>query len=160
MSWVEFFQNATRLVNKKINSKATIVNFAPKYFEKLTNVVQEYNKTTSGKMYVGICARYTRCGALASKRKCWKSNWFIIIFSSSWLKRFYLNKFSTFYFYCRETFKIRIYLTKTVISIFIWINLYSVIFVDEISNMKSTKKRRLDDFETKCAISESRCVYP
>lgn len=52
MSWVEFFQNATRLVNKKINSKAMIVNFAPDYFINLTKVVQEYNKTANGKMYV------------------------------------------------------------------------------------------------------------
>jgi len=52
MSWVEFFQNATRLVNKKINSKAMIVNFAPEYFIKLTKVVQDYNSTTTGKMYV------------------------------------------------------------------------------------------------------------
>ncbi|XP_011875203.1 PREDICTED: endothelin-converting enzyme 1 isoform X1 [Vollenhovia emeryi] len=50
MSWVEFFQNATRLVNKKINSKAMIVNFAPEYFVNLTRVVQEYNKTTNGKI--------------------------------------------------------------------------------------------------------------
>lgn len=51
MSWVEYFQNATRLVNKKVNSKAMIVNFAPEYFEKLARVVQEYNKTDDGKTY-------------------------------------------------------------------------------------------------------------
>ncbi|XP_043280868.1 endothelin-converting enzyme homolog isoform X2 [Venturia canescens] len=49
MSWVEYFTNATRLVNKKVNSKAMIVNFAPEYFEKLARVVQEYNKTDTGK---------------------------------------------------------------------------------------------------------------
>lgn len=52
MSWVDYFQNATRLVNKKINSKAQIINYAPEYFTKLTKLVQEYNKTTNGKMYV------------------------------------------------------------------------------------------------------------
>lgn len=52
MSWVDYFLNATRLVNKKVNSKSLIVNFAPEYFTKLTKLVQEYNKTTSGKMYV------------------------------------------------------------------------------------------------------------
>lgn len=52
MSWVDYFQNATRLVNKKINSKAQIINFAPEYFTKLTKLVQEYNRTTTGKMYV------------------------------------------------------------------------------------------------------------
>ncbi|XP_014472426.1 PREDICTED: endothelin-converting enzyme 1 isoform X1 [Dinoponera quadriceps] len=50
MSWVDYFQNATRLVNKKINSKAQIINFAPEYFAKLTKLVQEYNKTTHGKI--------------------------------------------------------------------------------------------------------------
>ena len=52
MSWVEFFQNATRLVNKKINSKAMIVNYAPEYFIKLSKIVQDFNKTANGKMYV------------------------------------------------------------------------------------------------------------
>ncbi|KAK2588944.1 hypothetical protein KPH14_001799 [Odynerus spinipes] len=50
MSWVDFFQNATRMVNKKINSKALIVNFAPEYFVKLTSLVQEYNKTNEKKI--------------------------------------------------------------------------------------------------------------
>ncbi|KAH0946776.1 hypothetical protein HN011_012233 [Eciton burchellii] len=50
MSWVDYFQNATRIVNKKINSKAMIVNFAPEYFVKLTKLVQQYNKTNEGKI--------------------------------------------------------------------------------------------------------------
>ncbi|XP_035742254.1 endothelin-converting enzyme homolog isoform X1 [Vespa mandarinia] len=50
MSWVDFFQNATRIVNKKINSKVMIVNFAPDFFAKLTNLVQEYNKTNEKKI--------------------------------------------------------------------------------------------------------------
>lgn len=50
MSWVDFFQNATRMVNKKVNSKAMIVNFAPEYFDKLTNLVQEYQKTDEKKI--------------------------------------------------------------------------------------------------------------
>lgn len=49
---MDYFQNATRLVNKKINSKAQIINFAPEYFTKLTKLVKEYNKTVTGKMYV------------------------------------------------------------------------------------------------------------
>jgi len=52
MSWLDYFQNATRLVNKKINNKAMIVNFAPEYFMKLTKLVQQYNKTNEGKTYV------------------------------------------------------------------------------------------------------------
>lgn len=58
MSWVEYFQNATRLVNKKVNSKAMIVNFAPEYFEKLSKLVQEYNKTSEGKTYVKFLINY------------------------------------------------------------------------------------------------------
>ncbi|XP_053987086.1 endothelin-converting enzyme homolog isoform X2 [Hylaeus volcanicus] len=50
MSWVDYFQNATRLVNKKISSDATIVNFAPEYFVKLSKLVLEYNKTDAGKV--------------------------------------------------------------------------------------------------------------
>ncbi|XP_011139623.1 endothelin-converting enzyme homolog isoform X2 [Harpegnathos saltator] len=50
MSWVDYFQNATRLVNKKINSKAQVINFAPEYFTKLTKLVQEYNRTSNGKI--------------------------------------------------------------------------------------------------------------
>ncbi|XP_043262343.1 endothelin-converting enzyme homolog isoform X3 [Colletes gigas] len=50
MSWVDYFQNATHLVNKKINSKTMIVNFAPEYFVKLSKLVLEYNETNSGKV--------------------------------------------------------------------------------------------------------------
>ncbi|XP_066598593.1 endothelin-converting enzyme homolog isoform X2 [Prorops nasuta] len=50
MSWVDYFQNATRLVNKRINGKAVIVNFAPEYFVKLSKVMAEYNSTTGGKI--------------------------------------------------------------------------------------------------------------
>ena len=57
MSWVDYFKNATMLVGKKINSKTYIVNYAPEYFTKLNKLVQEYNKTTEGKVYVN----YTWC---------------------------------------------------------------------------------------------------
>ncbi|KAG6794346.1 endothelin-converting enzyme isoform X3 [Apis mellifera caucasica] len=50
MSWVDYFKNATRIVNKKINDKMMIVNFAPEYFIKLSNLVLEYNKTNEGKV--------------------------------------------------------------------------------------------------------------
>lgn len=50
MLWVDYFQNATRILGKKINSKTMIVNFAPEYFVKLTKLVQQYNKTANGKM--------------------------------------------------------------------------------------------------------------
>lgn len=50
MSWVHYFQNVTSLVNKEINDKAIIVNFAPEYFVKLSKLVLEYNKTNKGKV--------------------------------------------------------------------------------------------------------------
>ncbi|XP_033226220.1 endothelin-converting enzyme homolog isoform X2 [Belonocnema kinseyi] len=50
MSWVDYFKNATLLVGKKINSKTNIVNYAPEYFTKLNKLLQEYNKTTEGKV--------------------------------------------------------------------------------------------------------------
>lgn len=50
MSWVDYFKNATRIVNKKINDKMMIVNFAPEYFIKLSNLVLDYNKTNEGKV--------------------------------------------------------------------------------------------------------------
>ncbi|XP_003694821.1 endothelin-converting enzyme homolog isoform X1 [Apis florea] len=50
MSWVDYFKNATRTVNKKINDKMMIVNFAPEYFIKLSNLVLDYNKTNEGKV--------------------------------------------------------------------------------------------------------------
>ncbi|XP_017767260.1 PREDICTED: endothelin-converting enzyme 1 isoform X2 [Eufriesea mexicana] len=50
MSWVHYFQNVTSLVNKEINDKTVIVNFAPEYFVKLSELVLEYNKTNEGKV--------------------------------------------------------------------------------------------------------------
>ncbi|XP_063986007.1 endothelin-converting enzyme homolog [Diachasmimorpha longicaudata] len=50
MSWLDYFQNATKLVNKKISSKTKIVNFAPGFFKKLTKLVEDYNKTADGQI--------------------------------------------------------------------------------------------------------------
>ncbi|XP_076756749.1 M13 family metallopeptidase neprilysin 3 isoform X2 [Xylocopa sonorina] len=50
MSWVDYFQNATGLVNKEIDNETMIVNFAPEYFAKLSNLVLEYKKTNKGKI--------------------------------------------------------------------------------------------------------------
>ncbi|KAG7209982.1 hypothetical protein KM043_011568 [Ampulex compressa] len=50
ISWVDYFQNATRSVSKKINGKTMIVNFAPEYFTKLSNLVAEYHQTTEDKI--------------------------------------------------------------------------------------------------------------
>ncbi|XP_048513840.1 endothelin-converting enzyme homolog isoform X3 [Athalia rosae] len=48
MSWVEYFQNAMRLVSKKVNSKIMIVNYAPEYFVNLTKLIKDYKKTEEG----------------------------------------------------------------------------------------------------------------
>ncbi|XP_076641509.1 M13 family metallopeptidase neprilysin 3 isoform X3 [Halictus rubicundus] len=50
LSWVTYFQNATRLIGKKINGKATIVNFVPEYFVKLSKLVTNYTKTDEKKI--------------------------------------------------------------------------------------------------------------
>ncbi|XP_076293708.1 M13 family metallopeptidase neprilysin 3 isoform X1 [Lasioglossum baleicum] len=50
LNWVTYFQNATRLINKKINGKATIVNFVPEYFVKLSKLVMNYTKTDEKKI--------------------------------------------------------------------------------------------------------------
>ncbi|XP_012276317.1 endothelin-converting enzyme homolog isoform X2 [Orussus abietinus] len=50
MSWVEYFRNATLLVNKKVNNETMIVNYAPEYFTKLTKIILEYNNSTEGKV--------------------------------------------------------------------------------------------------------------
>ncbi|XP_078035136.1 M13 family metallopeptidase neprilysin 3 isoform X3 [Augochlora pura] len=49
LSWVTYFQNATRLVNKKIYGKTTIVNFVPEYFVNLSSLVEKYMKTDEKK---------------------------------------------------------------------------------------------------------------
>lgn len=76
MSWVDYFQNATRLVNKKINSKAMVVNFAPEYFVQLTKLVHEYNSTSDGKMYVYVRVRCIRGGELTQMLEKLKNNFF------------------------------------------------------------------------------------
>ncbi|XP_058803973.1 endothelin-converting enzyme homolog isoform X2 [Phymastichus coffea] len=50
ISWIDYFQNATGVVNKTITSDQKIVNYAPEYFKKLSKLVLQYNKTNSGKV--------------------------------------------------------------------------------------------------------------
>ncbi|XP_017884979.1 endothelin-converting enzyme homolog isoform X2 [Ceratina calcarata] len=50
MSWVEYFENATLLVDKRVDEKTVIVNLAPEYFVKLSSLVSDYNKTDEGKV--------------------------------------------------------------------------------------------------------------
>ncbi|KAJ8680284.1 hypothetical protein QAD02_016071 [Eretmocerus hayati] len=49
MSWYDFFQNATSMVNKRMTSKMKVVNFAPEFFTKLTKLIQDHEKTREGK---------------------------------------------------------------------------------------------------------------
>ncbi|XP_034950226.1 endothelin-converting enzyme homolog [Chelonus insularis] len=52
MSWLDYFQNATQLVGRKVNNKTMIVNFAPEYFKKISKLVSDYNSTTEGKIII------------------------------------------------------------------------------------------------------------
>lgn len=111
MSWVEFFQNATRLVNKKINSKAMIVNFAPDYFSNLTKVVQEYNKTSDGKMYVYLRDPLDMVhlyNARILKTKLTHNNLFFQL-----IKIILFQQILNFMFHHWETFKIETFKTVT-----------------------------------------------
>lgn len=59
MDWREYFEDAFRLVNRKITSKEKVVVFAPDYLKKLTDVLNEYNSTNEKKMYaIFFCVKY------------------------------------------------------------------------------------------------------
>lgn len=50
MDWRKFFEDAMRIVNKKITSKEQIVVYAPEYLGNLTELIKEYNSTPEGRM--------------------------------------------------------------------------------------------------------------
>lgn len=50
IDWRKFFEDAMRVVNKKITSKEKIVVYAPEYLMKLSQLIKEYNATQEGKM--------------------------------------------------------------------------------------------------------------
>ncbi|XP_017775297.1 PREDICTED: endothelin-converting enzyme 1 isoform X2 [Nicrophorus vespilloides] len=50
INWQLFFDNAMRIVNKKISSKDDVVVYAPEYLSNLTLLIEEYNKTAEGKI--------------------------------------------------------------------------------------------------------------
>ncbi|XP_018573332.1 endothelin-converting enzyme homolog isoform X1 [Anoplophora glabripennis] len=50
IDWRKFFEDAMRIVNKKITSKEQIVVYAPEYLGNLTELIKEYNSTSEGKI--------------------------------------------------------------------------------------------------------------
>ncbi|KAK4877932.1 hypothetical protein RN001_010438 [Aquatica leii] len=51
IDWKLFFENALKIVGKrKISPKENIVVYAPEYLEKLSSLIQEYQKTDDGKI--------------------------------------------------------------------------------------------------------------
>lgn len=52
INWLDHFQDALRLIREKITEKERVVVYAPEYLRKLTTIIQKYNETDEGKMYV------------------------------------------------------------------------------------------------------------
>lgn len=50
IDWRKFFEDAMRIVNRKVTNKEEVVVYAPEYLGNLTTLIKEYNKTTEGKM--------------------------------------------------------------------------------------------------------------
>lgn len=50
IDWRQFFEDAMRVVNRKVTSKEKIVVYAPEYLIKLSGLIKEYNATKRGKM--------------------------------------------------------------------------------------------------------------
>jgi endothelin-converting enzyme len=50
INWRDHFEDALRLVKRKVTDKEKVVVYAPEYLEKLTELVMEYNATDEKKM--------------------------------------------------------------------------------------------------------------
>lgn len=50
IDWRDHFEDALRLVKRKVTEKERVVVYAPDYLEKLTKIINEYNATNDGKM--------------------------------------------------------------------------------------------------------------
>lgn len=50
IDWRAHFEDALRIVKRKVTQKERVVVYAPEYLEKLTNIVKKYNATDDGKM--------------------------------------------------------------------------------------------------------------
>lgn len=52
IDWRGHFEDALRIVKRKVTDKERVVVYAPEFLSKLTAIVKEYNKTDDGKMWV------------------------------------------------------------------------------------------------------------
>lgn len=59
IDWRDHFEDALRLVKRKVTDKEIVVVYAPEYLEKLTKIIEEYSSTSNGKMYVYFERFYT-----------------------------------------------------------------------------------------------------
>lgn len=50
INWRDYFQEALRIVNKKISDRERVVVYAPEYLANLTILIQEYSETDEKKM--------------------------------------------------------------------------------------------------------------
>lgn len=50
IDWREHFEDALRIVKRKVTEKERVVVYAPEYLQKLTTIVQKYKETDDGKM--------------------------------------------------------------------------------------------------------------
>ncbi|KAF2895308.1 hypothetical protein ILUMI_10863 [Ignelater luminosus] len=50
IDWRKFFEDALRIVDKKVTQKENVVVYAPEYLEKLAHLIKEYEETPRGKM--------------------------------------------------------------------------------------------------------------
>lgn len=50
IDWRKFFEDAMRIVGKKIGNKEEVVVYAPEYLGNLTQLIKDYNKTTEGRI--------------------------------------------------------------------------------------------------------------
>lgn len=50
INWREYFQEALRIVSKKISEKERVVVYAPEYLADLTTLIHEYSETDEKKM--------------------------------------------------------------------------------------------------------------
>lgn len=56
IDWRGHFEDALRIVKRKITEKEQVVVYAPDYLEKLTKIIATYNATVDGKMCVKLIA--------------------------------------------------------------------------------------------------------
>jgi neprilysin len=49
INWRDHFEDALRLVERKVTEKEGVVVYAPEYLEKLTGIIKEFNATDEGK---------------------------------------------------------------------------------------------------------------